>query len=205
MVNYYDKEYFTPGKKSSYALPYTWENEKNERLIMAYNLKKILNPLKVLDVGCAKGFLVKAFLKNGVDAYGCDISNWAVENCEPETKGKLLVCDIKKGLPYGDNSFDLITCLGTLEHIEIPYLNYVIEELSRVTSKWVYISVPISLNMENRPCGDPSHVTYINPSFWIDLFIVNRLIIDLRRSKHTSSMDCHNVELAFAKEELPFD
>ena len=40
---------------------------------------------RVLDVGCAKGFLVKDFLDLGIDAYGLDISEYALKNCEEET------------------------------------------------------------------------------------------------------------------------
>ena len=46
---------------------------------------------RVLDVGCAKGFLVKDFMKAcpGLEAFGLDISEYALMNCEPEVVGRL--------------------------------------------------------------------------------------------------------------------
>src|SRR5438067_5048697 len=42
--------------------------------------------MRVLDVGCAKGFLVKDFMKvcPGLEAFGLDISEYAMLHCEPE-------------------------------------------------------------------------------------------------------------------------
>ena len=44
---------------------------------------------RILDVGCAKGFLVKDLLALGIDAYGIDISRYALMHCEPEVIGRL--------------------------------------------------------------------------------------------------------------------
>ena len=40
---------------------------------------------KFLDIGCAKGFLVKDMLDIGIDSYGLDISDYALKNSEKET------------------------------------------------------------------------------------------------------------------------
>ncbi len=37
-----------------------------------------MGPKKVLDVGCAKGFLVEAVRPRGVEAFGNDISEYAM-------------------------------------------------------------------------------------------------------------------------------
>ena len=44
---------------------------------------------RILDVGCAKGFLVKDLLKvcPGLDAFGVDVSEYALMHCEPEVIG----------------------------------------------------------------------------------------------------------------------
>jgi cyclopropane fatty-acyl-phospholipid synthase-like methyltransferase len=46
---------------------------------------------RVLDIGCAKGFLVKDLLALGIDAYGIDVSKYALMNCEPEVVGRLQI------------------------------------------------------------------------------------------------------------------
>ena len=44
-------------------------------------LVRVLKPQsqKVLEIGCAKGFLVKAFQDMGIDAIGIDISSYAIK------------------------------------------------------------------------------------------------------------------------------
>lgn len=178
---YFDEEYFSPSRKSSFIYPYIWDVEGPKSLQEADNLIKTFSPRRVLDVGCGKGFLIKAFMTKGVYAEGCDISKWAIDNCEPEVKGKLKYCDIRDGLSqYDDDSFDLLVCEQILEHIEIEFLPVVIQELFRVTSNWVHVGVPISLTRNNEPFGDPTHVTYMSYSFWVSIFFKYGFLADQR-------------------------
>ena len=48
-----------------------------KEIVSRYNLKK---GDKVLDIGCAKGFLIKDLLSIGIDAYGIDISEYALKS-----------------------------------------------------------------------------------------------------------------------------
>lgn len=41
---------------------------------------------RILDFGCAKGFLVTEFRKLGMDAWGLDVSEYAINSAMPETK-----------------------------------------------------------------------------------------------------------------------
>ena len=47
--------------------------------------------MRVLDVGCAKGFLVKDLMIvcPGLEAFGLDISTYALTHCDPATVGRL--------------------------------------------------------------------------------------------------------------------
>src|SRR5712692_1190514 len=59
-----------------------------EDMVKHYDLK---SGDRVLDVGCGKGFLVKDLLKvcPGIEAFGLDISEYALMHCEPEVIGRL--------------------------------------------------------------------------------------------------------------------
>jgi len=46
---------------------------------------------KVLDVGCAYGFLVKYLVEKGVDAYGMDFSSYAISQVPPEIQGRIIL------------------------------------------------------------------------------------------------------------------
>lgn len=62
-ASYYNEDYFTPGPKSSYTLPFTWEYEGPSRMELAQKLTDTFHPRNAVDVGCAKSFLCKALLK----------------------------------------------------------------------------------------------------------------------------------------------
>src|ERR1700678_2272120 len=63
--------------------------------------------MRVLDVGCAKGFLVKDLMRvcPGLEAFGLDVSLYALMNCEPDVTGRLHLGTAER-LPFPDRSFD---------------------------------------------------------------------------------------------------
>lgn len=200
-TSYYNEDYFKPEPKSAYSMPFTWEVEEPSRMELAQKLKNMFHPDNALDIGCAKGFLCKALLKLGIDAYGCDISEFAVSNCEPEVRGRLKVADMRDGIPYPNESFDLVYSGSTLEHIEMEFLPNVASEIARIARHWVYIQVPISPDKKNRPKGDPSHRTYMPVSYWVSLFYGQGLLVDLKFSSVNMEHPFEGTTLVFTKGE----
>jgi 2-polyprenyl-3-methyl-5-hydroxy-6-metoxy-1,4-benzoquinol methylase len=103
---------------------------------------KQLHPKSILDVGAGEGFTLEALRKNKIakNLEGIEYMDDALalaKKLHPEVM-------IKKGdiykLPYKANSFDLIICTEVLEHLEYP--DKAIDELKRVTKKYIIISVP---------------------------------------------------------------
>ena len=64
---------------------------------------------KVLDVGCAKGFMVYDLIKNfpQISCQGVDISEYAINNCKNEVKENQLVGNAKNG-NFDVDEFDLV-------------------------------------------------------------------------------------------------
>ncbi len=69
-----------------------------------------------LDIGCAYGFIVELLNDLGYEAYGIDISKFAV------TKGRNTILSDAEHMPFKGSSFDLITCFETIEHLHNPEL-----------------------------------------------------------------------------------
>src|SRR3990172_1271214 len=86
MNHEYDEDYFERGveKHISGYTDYKWKPEYV--LPMANWLKQKFGDVSFIDYGCAKGFLVKALRMLSCDAYGYDISEYAIENSEKEVK-----------------------------------------------------------------------------------------------------------------------
>jgi Methylase involved in ubiquinone/menaquinone biosynthesis len=88
---------------------------------------------RVLDVGCAKGFLVKDLMKvcPGLDVYGIDISEYAVTHCEPEVIGRLHVGSADR-LPFPDGSFDCVLSINTIHNFDRDGVIRACREVQRV-------------------------------------------------------------------------
>jgi ubiquinone/menaquinone biosynthesis C-methylase UbiE len=90
----------------------------------------------ILDIGCAKGFLIKDLLKTGKvkNVFGIDISSYAVNHSEKEIKGLTLISDAKN-LPFKDKQFDLVLSINTIHNLEIDSCINALSEIERVSKK----------------------------------------------------------------------
>lgn len=97
---------------------------------------------KILDIGCGKGFLLYeiSLLVPGVEIYGIDISNYAIENAKEEIKDRLQVGNATK-LPFPDNYFDLVYSITTLHNLHNYDLDKALREMERVAKKNKYLCV----------------------------------------------------------------
>ena len=119
-----------------------------ERLVSHYKLKE---NYKVLDVGCGKGFLVKDLLdtKFQVDAYGIDISEYALRNSFQKLSGRLHFGSAVS-LPFPDNSFDLVVSFNTLHNLKRSELIESLTEIERVTKGPSFVQVDSYTNEREK-------------------------------------------------------
>jgi ubiquinone/menaquinone biosynthesis C-methylase UbiE len=89
--------------------------------------------MRILDVGCGKGFLLYEFTQvvPGVEVAGIDISAYGIEHAKEEVRPFLRVGDAAE-LPYADGSFDFVVSLGTLHNLPIDRLSAAVREIERV-------------------------------------------------------------------------
>ena len=111
--------------KNSYRYGYHVLNK-----IHGYDKVKNINFENVLGFGSAWGYEFEPISKNIENLTIIEPSDNLVNNRINDLIPKYVKPDITGSLPFDDNSFDLITCFGTLHHI--PNVSYVISELVRV-------------------------------------------------------------------------
>ena len=131
------------------GIPY----ERNEHRLNFFGAiaERIVNdfsPNTVLDAGCAKGFLVECLRNKGVDAFGIDISEYAINNVHELIKDYCKVASIADPL---DSLYDVIISIEVVEHMEKSESEAAITNLCSHTDK-------ISFLLPH----DYSEVTHIN-------------------------------------------
>jgi hypothetical protein len=150
--DYYDREYFADLKgkefRRSNGTVDRWGYKNPSGLWsgtkpIAEAWKTIFEPKNLLDIGCGRGSFVASAREVGIQAYGFDFSDYAVnegrvDGCKAEW---LKVHDATKPWPYNSEDYDLVVALDFLEHIYEDDLPFVIEEMYRVTKKWLFLEI----------------------------------------------------------------
>ncbi len=75
---------------------------------------------KILDVACGLGYSLDMAEEHGLMTYGLDISQVALRKSKAENPARRLVHGNGEHLPWADDVFDYVLCLGSLEHFINP-------------------------------------------------------------------------------------
>lgn len=85
---------------------------------------------RVLDIGCATGFLLGLAVERGFDAWGIDLNSYAVEQCRKVVPSSHVHCGVLADHPFEDTQFDAIFMVDFIEHVRDPE-----EELTGVAER----------------------------------------------------------------------
>jgi SAM-dependent methyltransferase len=96
----------------------------------------------VLDVGCAKGFLMHdlAQLIPGITVKGIDVSEYAIAHAIEDMRPHVQVADARR-LPFADASFDVVISINTIHNLERAECGEALREIERVSRGRSYITV----------------------------------------------------------------
>jgi ubiquinone/menaquinone biosynthesis C-methylase UbiE len=106
---------------------------------------------RILDVGCAKGFLVKDLMKvcHGLEAFGLDVSEYALMHCEKEVVGRLHLGSATR-LPFPDRSFDAVISINTIHNLNRDGVIRALREIERVAPRRAFVQVDAYHTPEQR-------------------------------------------------------
>ncbi|HXF54882.1 MAG TPA: class I SAM-dependent methyltransferase [Hyphomicrobiaceae bacterium] len=129
---------------------------------------------RVLDVGAGKGFLVKDLMKvcPGLEAFGLDISSYALMHCEPEVIGRLHLGSAVS-LPFPDNSFRAAVSLNTIHNLDRSDCVRALKELQRVSGGRAFVQVDSYRTPEQKRLFEGWVLTakfHDYPAGWLRLF-----------------------------------
>jgi 2-polyprenyl-3-methyl-5-hydroxy-6-metoxy-1,4-benzoquinol methylase len=161
--------------------------------------------LKVLDIGCGNGVLLRKFQKKGCVCFGSDPSPWAREYAEQY--GYTLLRRIEE-TDIAPGFFDIITATSTLEHVARPleHLKHIMAAVKE--SGIIYLTVPnfgslpIRLRLlKGRLVNPPSHCNYFTAKTMRNLFMRKGLKeqVDKVRVRSYGIPEIHAVYGRFSK------
>ena len=107
--------------------------------------------MRVLDVGCGKGFLVKDLMLEcpGLEVFGLDVSHYALMNSEKEVVGRLHLGNATS-LPFPDGSFDCVISLNTIHNLERRDVVAAMREIQRLSRGRAFVQVDSYRTPEER-------------------------------------------------------
>lgn len=153
----YDAYYFAHGCGEPYQRSEVWLNLFNA---FAEKIVQGIEPGSVLDAGCAMGFLVEALRKRGVEAWGVDISEYAISNVSPEIQEFCWTGSITDPFPQ---RYDLIVSIEVVEHLQKADSEKAVRNFCQYSDDILFSSTP----------SDHKEISHFNvqpPEYWAELF-----------------------------------
>ncbi len=119
-----------------------------------------IGPHTVLDAGCAMGFLVEALRGRGVEAFGVDVSEYAIQHIHPDVKP---YCRLGSVTDPFSQKYDLIVCIEVLEHLSPRDAERAVENFCLHTDDVLFSSTPLDYK-------EATHFNVQPLEYWAELF-----------------------------------
>ena len=128
----------------------------------------------LLDVGCAKGFMLHDFKRYlpSLTVRCIDISEYAIENSLHDVRPFLSVASCDE-IPFEDNYFDYTISITTIHNLDFAGCVKSLKEIERVSKKGSFITVDAYRTDEERlrmEAWNLTALTILHVDEWLDLF-----------------------------------
>jgi hypothetical protein len=147
------------------SIPYDRSEEHWGRFFgnVADELIRIFRPSRVFDAGCAHGFLVEALWDRGVEAWGRDISEFAISNVRTDIRHYCKAGSLTEKI---EGRYDLVVSIEVLEHMTEADGKQAIANMTAVADRIVFSSSPDDFT-------EPTHINVKPAIYWMRLFAAN--------------------------------
>jgi 2-polyprenyl-3-methyl-5-hydroxy-6-metoxy-1,4-benzoquinol methylase len=117
-----------------------------------------LSGFKTLDIGCGTGALTVLMKLSGFEATGIDVhaKHIGLARILAEENGlspDMFMCHEGQQLPFEDQSFDVVTMISVLEHLDDVTLNGLVPELARICRGLLVVQAPNSAAVRDDHTG----------------------------------------------------
>ena len=166
--DWYDADYFETGLKSNWTNGYSWHAFSGLFSDTARFLISIFPDARsFLDVGCAKGFLVRTLREGGKEAWGIDFSAWAIRNAD-RISARYLELNSVESHSF-EKPVDVILAFSLLESLTETQLQTFLLR-ARLATRQAFFAVIDTLEDDQpdlkQKDNDLSHITRRPRSWW---------------------------------------
>ncbi len=126
----------------------------------------------VLEIGCAKGFVLTEFRNLGMNVTGSDLSAYALQHISPDLQSRAVRSDVVS-LPFSNLQFDLVLAKEVLPHVPESFVARAVLECMRVSKKAIFIEIQTGRTereLEYLRKWDATHLTLRPPEWWDTIF-----------------------------------
>lgn len=117
---------------------------------------------RILEAGCAFGYLIEALRDCGREAIGFDASPYAISQVREDCRPHVWVADLARWTP--SQSYHLVICIEVVEHLPPEDAEAAIAHLCAAAERWiVFSSTPSDFS-------DPTHLNVRPTAYWRALF-----------------------------------
>lgn len=176
---FYNEDYYIAHKTSNYTRPYEWGNFQHIAIEWAKMLIEGFPMCRTfLDVGCARGFLERAFLevqenmemiKDGKPLFtmrGFDHSPFAIANAEEKSR-PFVQCAGVDEFEF-DQDYDVMLCFDVLGHLtERQSRDWLSRSRPRI-NKFLFAVIELH---DERQYWDATHVNLQTRGWWHDFLL----------------------------------
>jgi hypothetical protein len=110
---------------------------------MADMINRIFKPVKHVDIGCGKGFLVEAMRSHNIDSFGIDFSAALINGASADIRKYLRVATSENVLEdILSQNYDLISYMEVFEHIPVPILDIILRAIYSKYNGKLLLTIP---------------------------------------------------------------
>ena len=201
----YTEEYFRTACEGFDEFNETQGERLSRRLAAAFAVAEVSPGMRVLDVGCGRGEIVRHCARLGADAFGIDYAPVAVNmsqaavSSETKAPGKMGVAQADaKVLPFPSNYFDRVLMFDVVEHLYPWELHQAMVEVRRTLKpggmfvihtapnvwydKYAYPFVRLFRNLNGEGAKYPANPRLLNVAVNADVHVNEQSQWSLRRT-----------------------
>lgn len=170
----FGREFFDGDRRHGYG-GYSYHPRFWQPVIPAFIKQYALGPQShILDIGCAKGFLLYDFCQiiPGIKVCGVDVSEYAIENSQPSVRPFLSIADATN-LPFSDGIFDLVLSINTLHNLDRDGVKRALTEIMRVARGQSFVTVDAYRTEDEKSRMEAWNLTaktVLHVDAWVELF-----------------------------------